>query len=283
MRIKPQRTGKSDFLSVYKKALTYTTARRGDPSRLYNLRCSQLPFCGASVWLNYGLRGMIQEMDMMMAFYVTVGTAVHTVMQTYLSMSGQFLADYECRECGKKYPLSHVHECCGFPTQYEEVNLDYKGIQGHIDGIFKDRLGRYWIIDFKTTSMTAAPGKVNKPGIGYERQVMAYAWLLRKQYGIKVEGVMLIFIPRDNPKDPVIWEALMTPKMWERAYSDLKKDRALHQLTMKAKTLEDAKILFENKCGNEWCDFCSKPKSELVNLAKRVLKTGNFPIKKESK
>ena len=193
MKIQPRVSGRAEFLNTYYRIMREgLVLTRTDPHRLYNLRCSQLPYCPRSVILDYLERGKYRPLDLMMAYYTSVGTAVHTVMQTYLSQSGQFLADYSCKHCKIDYPLSHVHECteCGRHTHYEEVTIDVGtkngrlGIQGHIDGIFKDSKGNYWIVDFKTTSVAGAPAKERTPGDGYTRQVKAYAVLLRKQYKI---------------------------------------------------------------------------------------------------
>lgn len=282
MLIKPKLTGRADFLSVYNHAIeNYITLSRKDPKRLYHLRCSQLPFCPSSTLISWGRRGMVQQMDLLMAYYVSVGTAVHTVMQTYLAQSGRFVADYKCGECGTSYPLSQVHECCGFPTEYEEVSIDYKTIQGHIDGIYVDKNTDKWIVDYKTTSLDSSGKKLKNPGLGYELQVKAYAYLLWKQYGIKVKGVMLVFIPRDNPKKPVIWELVMQERDWKFAADMLKRNRALHSKTLNASTLDQMKKLMAHKCGSEWCEQCRVPMAKKLEVVSKYLKAGKYPIRKE--
>lgn len=282
MKIQPSRTGSAEFLAMFNRSMSDSLfVFKSDPSRLYNLRCSQMPYCPRSVVLNYATRGMYQAMDMRMAYYVGVGHAVHDVMQRYLAQSGTLLADYECRECRKKYPLSHKWECCDTPTRYEEVTINYKGIQGHIDAIFKDKQGRYWIVDFKTCSISGAPGKKRDPGQNYKRQVRAYAFLLWKQYGIKVAGVMLVFLPRDTPWQPTIWELLMTERMYEEAKIELIADRKLHRKTMEAQSLDDMRAIFKTTCGGPYCEACKLEAKELIRRVKNKLKL--FPIKKEGK
>jgi hypothetical protein len=277
--IKPKKSGASSFLKVYHEAFAAAThTSRSDPERLYFLRCSQLPYCPSSVLFRFAQQGMTFTMDMGMAYYVSVGTAVHEVLQKYLASSGTFLANYTCLECGEIHFLSHVYECCGFPTKYDEVDINYKGVKGHIDGIFKDAQDRYWIIDFKTTSLSASKLKTTKPGVGYVRQVEAYSLLLYKQYKIKVAGMMLVFIPRDNPRLPVIWEQLFTKKIYNKALAEIKADLRLHRLTLKAKTLDDIKPLLKVNCGNPYCEACAMTYSAKVKLAKRLLP--KFPIRK---
>jgi hypothetical protein len=206
-------------------------------------------------------------------------------MQTFLSQSGKFLADYSCKECKKKYPLSHKHECCGMATTYDEVTLDvgktkYLRVQGHIDAIFKDKHGKYWILDLKTTSLIKAEEKAKNPPLGYKRQVRAYAYLLWKQYKIKVAGVMLLFIPRDNPQDPTVWEMPINADMGSLR-DELLQDKRLHRRTMKATTIEEMINLSKNKCGDTYCDPCKKSKEELEQLFSRLIAKGKYPILKE--
>jgi hypothetical protein len=249
---------------------------KGDPARLFNLRCSQMPYCPRSVIVNYAIRGMFQAMDMRMAYYVAVGHAVHDVMQRYLALTGTLLADYTCRECGKKWPMSHKYECCDLPTKYDEIEIRFKGIVGHIDAVFKDRQGRYWIVDFKTCSISGASTKKTNPGQNYMRQVKAYAYLLWKQYGIKVHGVMLMFLPRDNPWEPTIWEYVLNDERYEGAKAELIRQRRIHKDTMNAKSLADFRTLFKEKCNGPYCDMCKREAKDLIEMVKSKIK--KFPI-----
>ena len=123
--------------------------------------------------------------------------------------------------------------------------------------------------------------KLTKPGDAYVAQVRSYAYLLWKQYGIRVVGVMLIFLPRDNPKDPEVWEERFEDHNFEAARLMLKQELYKHRLTMEAETLDDFKNLFRMKCASQYCAFCNKPFSELLNLGTKLLKTGKYPIRKK--
>lgn len=281
MKIVPTKSAKNEFLALYRDAFENTlTMTKGDPARLYNLRCSQLPYCPASVLLNYGERGMIQAMDLSMAFYVGVGHAVHHAMQRYLSQSGKFLANYKCHECGKVHKLSHTIECCGFPTEYDEIDLDVNGVQGHIDLVFLDRNKDYWIMDLKTTSLAASEEKAKRPPESYRRQVRAYAYLLYKQYKIRVKGLMLVFIPRDNPKEPTIWEfRINTNEKFDDFKRELLEDKRLHSRTMSASTLEEMRPLLRHNCGGEYCNACKLPMKEKIRRIQKYIARGRYPIK----
>lgn len=228
--------------------------------------------------MKWAASGLDFDMDGWMHYYVNVGHSVHHTMQRYLSLGGQFLADYQCVVCKKWHRMSHTSICCKKPCDYHELTINYKGIVGHIDGVVKIN-GRYYIIDFKTTSVSGAKAKLKKPGAGYVRQITAYAYLIWKQYKIRVAGVMLVFIPRDNPRRPVIWEQDVTDVSMEQTRKALKADRLLHKKTMKAHTVEDFKELLKVYCGGEYCEACKAPTPGLL----RLLKThqDDFPIKKD--
>lgn len=257
-------------------------ASRRDASRIKFLRPSQLPFCAAGFYINHAQLGMVSTMDFMGEFYTKVGTAVHEVMQKFLSPSGKFLADWHCRICGRKRKTSTRSECCDFTMDYHELLIDYKGVVGHIDAVFKDKKGRYWILDFKTCSVSGAPYKQKRPGAAYIEQVETYAYMLWKQYGIRVEGVMLMFIPRDNPTSPTVWVDVLDKLDFKRVGKRIKTYKRMHRDALRAETLKDALALADyGKCKNEWCRVCKSPdslKTQLKRAYKRGKAKGHLPL-----
>src|SRR6185437_1348053 len=221
-----------DFLQTYKKQIKDAAYySKVAPSRVLFLRPSQMPFCPLHVFVQRAKYGMYGEENFSMAFYTRVGTVVHEVMQNYLCTSGKLLADYHCRECGTWHRMSYKHECCDFPTEYHEVEIDYKGIKGHIDCIYKDQQGKLWIIDFKTTSLEQGPKKKKDPGVVYREQIETYAVLVELQYGIKIEGYANSFVIRDNPmkNDPPMWCTRLTDQTRKTVLKRLKKYKAMHR------------------------------------------------------
>jgi hypothetical protein len=277
-----------DFLQTYKKILkTQSFYSKTTPSRILSLRPSQMPFCALSVFINHAKYGMYREEDFSMAFYTRVGTVVHEVMQNFLCKSGKLLADYHCRECNTWHRMSYKHECCEFPTQYHEVEIDYKGIKGHIDAIYKDQKGKLWIIDFKTTSIDGSAKKKKDPGVVYREQIETYAVLVELQYGIKIEGYANSFIIRDNPikKDPPMWCTRLTDQTRKTVLKRLNKYRRIHKQVLDAETKREALDLLDyGRCADPWCKVCTirddaKLKQELL-MAYRVGKsTGHLPIR----
>lgn len=267
----------ADFVQVYHKIMDSTILMsKNTPHRVLSLRPSQMPFCPVEFFISHGNKGLYRELDLAGAFYTSVGTIVHEVMQRYLGQSGRFLADYHCRECGKWYRQSYQYECCGFPTQYHEVEIDYKGVKGHIDAIFRDKKGRFWILDFKTTSIASAVSKKRNPGVVYVEQIETYAVLVELQHGIKIEGIMDAFILRDNPrKDPAVWARLLTNDVRRKVKARLSAYKKMHRAALDASTLKEALALRSfGRCANPDCSACKKPDDILKTRIKHAYKMG---------
>jgi hypothetical protein len=264
----------SDLLGVYLRAQDEVMASKRDATRIKFLRPSQMPFCPAGFFVQHATQGMIATQNMLSAYFTSVGTTVHEVVQRYLSPSGRFLADWRCKICGKWRRMSTKSECCDFTMEYHEVLIDHKGVVGHIDAIFKDSKGRYWILDFKTCTVSGASYKQKSPGAAYKEQVETYALMLYRQYGIKVEGVMLMFIPRDDPTKPSVWVNLIDEKDLKRVAKRVKKYKQQHKEALRAETLEEAIALAEyGKCTGEWCRICRSGVS-LKEQLRKAYKTG---------
>ena len=275
-----------DFISVYQKTLkNVILSSKNTPSRVLFLRGSQLPFCPAEFFVTHANRGLNRDLDMAGAFYTSVGTTVHEVMQGYLCTSGRFLADYHCRECGTWHRMSYEHECCDFPTAYHEIEISYKGITGHIDAIYTDSQGRLWILDFKTTSRKSAPNKKKNPGVNYIEQLETYAVIFELQYKKKIEGIMDAFILRDNPKeDPIMYTRILTDERRRVVKTRLMLYKKMHQEALDAATLKEALALIKyGRCTNPYCKVCGSDPDVLRNKVKSAYKAGtakgNVPIR----
>jgi hypothetical protein len=276
----------SDFVQLYQHAMEHQlVVSKSDPSRVLFLRPSQMPFCAVQFFVNRALNGMYVNLDMAGTYYTSVGTTVHEVMQNFLCRSGRFLADYHCRECGTWHRMSYKHKCCGFPAAYYEVKIDYKGIKGHIDAVYKDKEGRLWILDFKTTSIKGAASKKRNPGIVYIEQIETYAVLFELQYGMRIEGIMDAFIMRDNPKnDPAVWARPLTDLMRKQVRRRLSQYKKAHRAALDAATRQEALDLRAfGRCKNPDCKYCkmSAPvlKSTIVHAYKLGQKSGRLPLR----
>ncbi|QDH83392.1 exonuclease [Achromobacter phage Motura] len=281
MLLKPQKDFSRDFLQIYNRALVDTSVvSRRDPKRLLNLRCSQLPFCPLGFFVDVSRNPALQALDFMGTFYTRVGTAVHEVMQTVLMQtSAKIVGDWTCGECGQVHKFTNQPECCGAPMTYEEICFDYKGIQGHLDTLFlvsgTIKKGEFWVVDYKTTSEKAKSKKAKNPGDAYVEQIITYAYLLRKQYGIKVTGVMLVFIPRDNPKSPVTYSRPITDKDLKKQAAKLKIYKQAHKAVLSAESKSDVLGLLDTfgTCSNPFCEVCpSRNPREILKTAYKAAK-----------
>lgn len=271
-----------ELLCTYREAMDVVVASKRDASRIKFLRPSQMPFCPTGFFIRHATQGMVSTLDMLGAYYTSVGTTVHDVVQTYLSPSGKFLADWKCTICGKWRRMSTNSECCDCTMKYHEALINHKGVVGHIDGIFKDAKGRYWILDFKTCTLKGAAYKIKSPPKSYREQIETYALMLWLQHKIKVSGVMLMFIPRDDPTKPEVWVDLIDGKKLKAVQARIKVYKKQHKAVLAVETLKEALALAEfGKCKHEWCKTCKSGltlKEQLKSAYKTGKKKGHLPI-----
>jgi hypothetical protein len=280
-------TIKKEVAAVYKTAMReYTRTEKTSPGRVLSLRPSQMPFCPTNFFMENANHGLYRTLDFAGAYYTSVGTVVHSIMQEFLAKSGNFLADYHCAECDTWHRMSYTHECCGFPTRYEEISINYKGIHGHVDAVFRDAQGRLFVLDYKTCSTIAAPKKQEDPGIVYIEQIETYAVLLELQYGLKIEGIMDAFIIRDDPKAvPAIYAQALTDEKREEVKKRLGQYKKMHREALDAETWEDVMSLAEyEKCANPFCKACKMEDKDLIRNLKAAFDRGTaakrVPIRK---
>jgi hypothetical protein len=195
-----------------------------DDTRDEELHPSSSPFCsyrylmdllkwGESEYRNYPSK---------MEYYCEIGTIAHLVFQkTFMNHAHdeenpevKIIGDYECTNCDAKFPFSFTHLCtkCGSPTRYEELGVRYgKRVHGHIDYVIQ-YLGKYYILDFKTSSVALIQSAYRCKDKGYKSplpypknlfQVLSYGSYCENgglRYGnIEIEGIILLYASRDNP------------------------------------------------------------------------------------
>lgn len=299
MRIEPKVDIEVAFRRLYKEAFErVVVSERADPTRAKYLRCSSLPFCPFSLIFNLATNHQTRFLDFRGTYYTKVGTAVHEVMQTALmqvttntglgideavgakTKMGMIVGDWVCPECGKEEKLTTQPFCCGFPMAYEEIKINYKGIRGHLDTLYLFQ--KFAVVDYKTTSLQNAESMSSNPPEGYVEQILSYAYLLRKQYRIKIEYVMLVFIPRDNPQVPYTWKRKVTRAEMEGIGLRLRRYKQLHRRTLTLTTeLELLELLDEvGPCKNHFCITCNN--SNMKEMILNTFRTNKqkFPLKK---
>lgn len=173
------------------------------------LRVSGFPFCGLKT-LYYRLEGKQEKFDSGKEFYCSVGTAAHLVFQRWLGNKGRVYGNWKCRdkECGNFEEFSATAKCpdCGKEREYEEFTVKaFKHVSGHLDGVWKASDGKYYVIDYKTSSSKNlwAHRKRSKifPYVKNKIQIMSYCALIEHTHDIKIAGWILVYVARDNPMD----------------------------------------------------------------------------------
>lgn len=202
--------------------------------RIPSFRASSLPYCPI-----FFLREMadslerVEPEDYSKMFYTGIGTAVHEALQGYApELHGNtFCGQWQCSrklevvEGDGKVTVSRcTHSTKGITSQsemdigtcphgktgcrkyfgYKEVDIDFHGLSGHVDGIVR-RGDSYWIVDFKTTGSKLfgpdADGVIDRgfyPSQKYLVQIETYCALLEKIYGIDIEGYSICYINRET-------------------------------------------------------------------------------------
>ena len=195
------------------------------------LRPSSFPQCSVKVWMQKyrgeTLGHHIGERKFSMDYFTGVGTAVHEISQLFMGLTKVQFGHWKClnRECkhgkaacdiktadgqmvkeGKltrKFSCDNICPKCKIPMFYIELEVTYKGVTGHIDGVWKlpkSMGGGYWIVDYKTTGLKkVVDGDKNFPEKKHLAQLPVYAYILKKKHKMNVRGFSLIYMPRDNP------------------------------------------------------------------------------------
>lgn len=200
---------------------------RVESFREAEFRASGLPYCPVL----HAINNPIGVSDPGSEFFFGFGHAYHELLQKFIpeikrKLPGKAKAwgDWTCNLCGKKMARCTKPKtpcrCASRPPvrprllragqiwQYTEIDIEYRGLTGHIDMILRYRNPskkgpkyRYAVIDFKT-SMFGFSGqiKVGKYPIPPNlEQVRAYCAILSEKYGMSISGFVLIYVDRTKP------------------------------------------------------------------------------------
>jgi hypothetical protein len=184
--------------------------KENDPKRLTSLRFSGLPFCPVRFSVNSKKSSAkFTTTDFSFNYYTSVGTIVHTLVQTALEQNPLkgyvLLADWVCPACSKKYVLTAKPTLCSCGSSdltFEEHEIHRKSLVGgsdllgHVDTLLLDtKSNLITLVDWKTTSIKNIDSAIKAPSLEYKTQIRSYAAAL----GTQVTTLALGFIPRDNP------------------------------------------------------------------------------------
>lgn len=228
------------------------------------LHPSSFPYCG----LRDGYRRLQQRHNDFRIYtnfdgdyYVNVGSVAHTAIQSWVGYCKRVLGNWKCVNCKRMYPLQtkprECKECLHRLFDYKEIGGVYKNsIYWHSDALYRDKRGRYWVIDYKTsyvsgireqrTHGTKYPYKDNKI------QIETYCLLLEKKLKIKIEGWMLLYAARDFPRFfREVVGGLMTEDRREAVAAHMKRSMRMFPIAMEATDKEAFTTLERNKlCPN---------------------------------
>lgn len=208
-------------------------------------RGSNLPYCPL---YHLAERNKSKETDFNANFYFSVGHALHELIQTFaLSVEDNLIGSFRCsrmleskhmgsyiktKQCAVTYKmttLGHVKkescphklsECKSDPQfQYQEIDIEYKGLIGHVDLLFRIK-DKYFLVDIKTTSnyLFTDRGLASGyyPNGKYWHQIETYAALLEKLYDIKIDQYAILYIGREKPAG----KRNETHRWFVKAYTD---------------------------------------------------------------
>lgn len=174
------------------------------------LRVSGFPYCGLKhlyekLTLTEEKAAAKKSTDGGKMFYTTVGTAAHLAFQRFMAQRGRILGNWKCYKCKHVELNQHVIRCpkCGSEMEYEEFDVKiFNHVSGHLDGIYQASDGRYFLIDYKTSSVRAIWAHKKRKTFPYAKnvaQITAYCAIFERLYGIKISGWFLLYIARDHP------------------------------------------------------------------------------------
>lgn len=230
-------------------------------------------------------------------YYVTVGSAVHDVVQTLLAgldlepIKVSVIADWKCRRCfHRSVMVSKPEKCrCGHTDfKFEECTVDDGGVLGHIDTILEITLSKatpefpeakFWlVVDYKTSSLkktTLQKGVPNQKMVSSSNrsQIRAYVTLLKKMGKPVAPFAALIYIPRDNPFEFKVHVLEVDFTKERRLIGSYKRQ---FKMAVHAKTKADlVEMVEERPCSEkclkqfEWCkwrNMCAGPDNAKVIL-----------------
>lgn len=193
----------------------YLSPDAEDWKREDRLRVSAFPYCGLKhvhARMNAEEQQVEEEVTFGMKYYTSVGTQTHRYIQYVMGHGAQMLGQWKCvtPKClgTKKVTYNNICPRCKRPMDYEELTVSgFVHLSGHIDGVWRASDGRYYIIDYKTSSVHAIHNNARTGYMPYKKnvaQIMAYCALIERQFNIEISGWILMYVARDNPMKTIL-------------------------------------------------------------------------------
>lgn len=214
----------TEFGRAYKTAMD--SVIKVEYGRAPEYRPSSFPICPVLTYMKFvsaQVGHYTQEMGAGGGFFTSVGTAAHENIQYYMGPNGRMWGNWKCKnprcirgklardiidEDGKvirkgkltrKHTTKHKCPSCDHPMEYVEIEINYKGLKGHIDAIYKMGKNKFWVGDYKTTTKNILKKHSKLPKREHLMQVPTYCYALEELYGMEILGFSLLYFSRDNP------------------------------------------------------------------------------------
>lgn len=228
-------------------------------------RSSGLPFCPIKTFL-----ADPRNQNYRMNHYTSVGTALHTNIQSWLSVTKRsakdMYGDWKCTGCGKVLTARKLPPPCSCHGKvsttefhrnwpkfwcYEEIAFKYKNLSGHIDLIMAPHPEFFYVVDFKTGNLTKKRSSVfwhaqqDKPSSpNYIAQIRTYCTVLDLLFDLPIKGWALCTLDRAEPIKTAA-DFHLVPSVWSREKS-LRWVKRLDRSDANFKRLLDLDTYIEN-------------------------------------
>lgn len=239
-----------------------------DPSSRYDqLRVSGFPYCGLRHLYKRLLNVPREPTTFGSKFYLGTGTLTHRYIQYTLGYGGRILGKWKCLnpKCSGKRTLSRRNPCplCKSAMDYEELTVRYgRHASGHLDGVYKSKNGRYYLIDYKTSSVKVIKGNEKTKKLPYTNnvaQIKAYCALIELVLDIKISGWLLVYVARDNPMKTVLCVGEnIKDKEKATILEKIRNYNRQYDRVMFTKKKEDLNYLVENKPCKTRADYINE-------------------------
>ena len=237
----------------------YKSPDESDRQREDRFRVSSFPYCGLKhvhKRLNGEEEETEEEVTFGMKYYTSVGTQTHRYIQYMIGHGGQMLGKWKCLtdKCigTTKIVFDNICPRCERPMDYEELTVTRgEHLTGHIDGVWRAADGRYYIVDYKTSSVKAIESNAQYKNMPYKKnvaQIVAYCALLEEEHGIEISGWILFYVARDNPMKTVLpTGAMISKKTKKRIIEKIDRWARHYEISMTATKYKHLMALVEEK------------------------------------
>lgn len=181
-------------------------------------RGSSLPFCPRAYFLDRIMKPPVRR-NYSSDVRLWRGHAIHNCIQHWLGQAGMLFGNWECYVCkvtlGPNYVIRDemgppgVCPRHGVTLRYQEYELEYEGLHGHPDGLISETGAPeegFDLLEAKTIQHTAFRGStygsfldLKEPLPNHVEQANAYACMIPKVLGFKINKVLIVYLSADKP------------------------------------------------------------------------------------